>query len=278
MQPPFSIPHARMSFMMKIKYCCLFVIAFFCWSGSLSGKEIPAKSGVLVNDYARVLAPDQVQALEQKLVAYADSTSTQIAIVIETSLEGEDVFEYSLRIAESWGIGNKEKDNGILLFVAIEDRKLFIHTGMGVQDYLTDNMAKRIIDNIIKPAFKAGDYYQGLDRATDAMIDLGSGRFTNDLEESGGSKVPGIVVLFIVLIGMLVLFSLLSRMGGDDGPGGEGYYRGGHYGRGKNGGWIFFPGSGVNWGSGSSGSDWGGGGFGGFGGGGFDGGGAGGSW
>lgn len=262
---------------MKLKYCWLFAIAFFSLTGNLAGKEIPAKSGVLVNDFARVLTPDQAIALERKLVAYDDSTSTQIAIVIEPSLEGEEVFDYSLRIAETWGIGNKDKDNGILLFVAIEDRKLFIHTGMGVQDYLTDNMTKRIIDNIIKPAFKTGDYYGGLDRATDAMIDLGAGRFTNDLEERGDGGISGILILFIVLIGVFVLFSLLSRAGGDDGPGG-GYYRGGHYGGNRGGGWIFLPGPGGNWGSGNSGSDWDGGDFGGFGGGGFDGGGAGGDW
>ena len=268
---------ARMPLLMKIKHCWLIAVAFLCWTGNLSAKEIPKKSDVLVNDYARVLTPEQAIALERKLVTYDDSTSTQIAIVLESSLEGDDVFEYSLRIAESWGIGSKNKDNGILIYVAIEDRKIFIHTGMGVQDYLTDNLTKRIIDNFIKPAFREGDYYGGLDRATDAMIDLGAGRFTNDLEENGSGKVSGIVILFIVLIGVFVLFSLLSRFGGDDGPGG-GYYRGGHYGGRRGGGWIFLPGPGGNWGSGSSGSDWGGGDFGGFGGGGFDGGGAGGDW
>ncbi len=253
---------------------------FLIWTSSLKAKQIPAKSSTLVNDYAGVLAAPEAEMLERKLVAYADSTSTQIAIVLEPSLEGEDVFDYSLRIAEQWGIGNKEKDNGILIFVAIEDRKIFIHTGMGVQDYLTDNLTKRIIDNIIRPAFRQGDYYGGLDRATAAMIDLGSGKFSNDLEGSGnqeGGSGGSWFIILVIIIGMFMLFSFLSRFGGDDGNGG-GYHRGGHYGHRRGGGWIFFPGPGGNWGGGSSGSDWDSGGFGGFGGGGFDGGGAGGDW
>jgi uncharacterized protein len=249
-------------------------------TGSLKAKEIPARPSTLVNDYAGVLASEDAKTLERKLVAYADSTSTQIAVVIETSLEGEEVFDYSLRIAEQWGIGNREKDNGILIFVAIEDRKIFIHTGMGVQDYLTDNVTKRMIDNIIRPAFRQGDYYGGLDRATTAIIDLGAGRFSNDLEADGkqeGSSDGGWFVILVIIIAVFILFSFLSRFGGGDDHGG-GYYRGGHYGRRRGGGWIFIPGPGGSWGGGSSGSDWGGGDFGGFGGGGFDGGGAGGDW
>lgn len=264
---------------MKFRWFLL-AVGLLQFAPQLQAKEIPPKPSTLVNDYAGILDPAAAAALERKLVAYYDSTSTQIAVVLESSLEGDDVFEYSFRIAESWGIGSKDKDNGILLYIAVEDRKLFIHTGRGVQDYLTDNMSKRIIENIIKPAFRAGDYFGGIDLATDAMIELGSGRFVNDGENAKEGGISGILIILVIFIGMILLFSFLSRFGGDDGPGG-GYYRGGHYdydSRRRGGGWIIFPGGGWGGGGGNSGG-WGdSGGFGGFGGGGFDGGGAGGDW
>ncbi|MCB0663857.1 MAG: TPM domain-containing protein, partial [Saprospiraceae bacterium] len=102
----------------------------------------------LVNDYAGMLSAGEKQRLEDKLVAYNDSTSTQIAIVIEASLKGEDIFDYSYRIAESWGIGGGENNNGVLIYVAQNDRKVRIQTGYGVEHFLPDVMAKRIIENI----------------------------------------------------------------------------------------------------------------------------------
>jgi uncharacterized protein len=92
----------------------LFLLTLLSISHVLA-KEVPPRPNKLVNDYAQLLDPAQEAALERKLVAYADSTSTQIAIVLDQSLEGDDVFEYSFRIAESWGIGTKENDNGILI-------------------------------------------------------------------------------------------------------------------------------------------------------------------
>lgn len=241
----------------------------------LLAKEVPPKPATLVNDYAGVLSPDQRAALEQKLVAYDDSTSTQIAIVLDRSLEGDDVFEYSFRIAEAWGVGTAEKDNGVLIYAAIDDRKLHIHSGMGVQDYLTDAMLKRIIENVIKPAFRQGNYYGGLDQATNIMIELGAGRFVNDGEEKGGGFPASLIVIGLI-IAVFILFSVLSRSNWNDDGGG--YHRGGRYDSRGGGGWIIFPGGGWGGGGGNDGGGWSGGDFGGFGGGGFDGGGAGGDW
>lgn len=228
----------------------------------------------LVNDYARLLSPGEAEALEQKLVAYNDSTSTQIAIVIENSLEGDDVFDYSLRLAQSWGIGQDEGDNGVLIYVALQDRKLYIQTGYGAERFLPDAMAKRIIENILKPAFREGQYYQGLDQAASVIMQLGAGEFTAEPRHEDEGFPWMTLLLLIVLI---IFFSYLSRIGryhhrrDDDDDGG--YWRGGRYDTGPRGGWVMFPPSG---GGGWSGG--GGGGFGGFGGGDFGGGGAGGSW
>lgn len=239
---------------------------------SAFGKEPPPAPNPprLVNDFVGILSRSQVAALERKLVAYDDSTSTQIAVVIENSLEGDDIFEYSIRLAEKWGIGRKGKDNGVLVYIAIKDRKIYIQVGYGAEGFLPDVMARRIIDQIIAPKFRKGKYYQGLDRATDVIMKLGSGEYENDEVYRDG--FPFEVLIFIIIFIIIVI--LISKGGGG------GYYRGGRYNSGG-GGWIIMgPGSGRGggWNGGGGGGGFGGGGFGGFGGGGFGGGGAGGGW
>ena len=225
-------------------------------------KEIPAKSNRLVNDYANALSASEVSTLESKLNAYYDSTSTHIAVVIENSLEGDDLFDYCQRLAENWGIGEKGKNNGILIYVAVSDRKSRIHTGYGMEATVTDAISTRIRTQQMNPLFKAGRFYDGLDAATTSVMQAAAGEFVNDKELGQSEKRPSAVVMIIVVIIILVLF---SRGGGR-----------GNRSRGGMGGPIFWGGTlGSGGFSGGSGS---GGGFGGFGGGGFGGGGSGGSW
>lgn len=236
-------------------YLLLSVISF--------AKDIPAKPNRLVNDYANVLSASEESALETKLRGYYDSTSTQIAIVVENSLEGDDLFDYCQRLAEGWGIGEKGKNNGVLLYVAIGDRKARIHTGYGMEATITDAMSTRIRTQQMNPAFKAGNYYQGLDDASTTIMQLASGEFVNDKEDKPLQKGPSAFVIIIIIIILIILF---SRGGGGRG----------NRSRGGFGGPVFWGGT---FGSGGfSGGGGGGGGFGGFGGGGFGGGGSGGSW
>ena len=222
----------------------------------------------LVNDYVGLLSSSQVAALERKLVAYDDSTSTQIAVVIENSIEGDDMFEYSYRLAEKWGIGRQGKNNGVLLFIAFKNRKLRIQTGYGAEGFLPDIMARRIIDQVIAPSFRKQDYFGGINRATDVIMKLGSGEYSND--QVYRDDFPWEVLVFIIIF--IVIVIIISKGGGG------GYYRGGRYDSGG-GGWIIIgPGGGGRGGSWDGGGGFGGGGFGGFGGGGFGGGGAGGGW
>ena len=257
------------------------MLTLCCGLGPLALAQLPPAPAVpntLVNDYAGVLAPATRAQLERKLVAYDDSTSTQIAVVIERSLESGAVFDRALQIAEAWGIGGRaEADNGILVYVAFENRKVYILTGYGVEDRVTDALAKRIIDQVITPNFRAGRYYQGLDQATGIMMDLLAGRF-EAVERTGGSVSPVMVLLMFLLAFMLLSWLLSRGNGGDDDDGG--YYRGGRYrGPRRRGGWVVVPGGGFGGGGfGGGGFGGGGGGFGGFGGGGFGGGGAGGGW
>lgn len=229
--------------------------------GAAFAKEVPQKSTTLVNDYANALTPEQTAALEQKLVAYFDSTSTQIAVVIENSLEGDDLFDYCQRLATAWGIGEKGKNNGVLLYVAVGDRKARIHTGYGMEATITDAMSTRIRTEQMNPAFKQGDYYGGLDEATNTIMKLANGEYVNDRPAGKKGKKPSWLVIAIVII---IIIVIMSRGGGGRGN------------RGMFGGPVFW--GGTFGGGGFSSGGGGGGGFGGFGGGGFGGGGSGGSW
>jgi uncharacterized protein len=224
----------------------------------------------LVNDYANILTPDQRQALEHKLVAFDDSTSTQIAVVIVPNLGGYDVSDFNTQLGRAWGVGGKEFSNGVVLLISKEDRKLNIATGYGVEGALPDITAGHIIQQVIVPSFKGNDYYRGIDEGTDAIIKAVQGEYKIPRQKGTGKSLSGGKLILIII---LVIVFLAMRGGG--GSGGSFMSRRGHRGLP---GPIFWPG-GFGGGSGGGGfGGGGGGGFGGFGGGSFGGGGASGSW
>ncbi|MEP7238924.1 MAG: TPM domain-containing protein [Ferruginibacter sp.] len=236
-------------------------------------KLLQQKPGKLVNDFTNTLTADQKQALENKLVAFDDSTSTQIAVVIIPTLSGDDISDYNVRLGRAWGVGGKQYNNGVILLIAKDDHKLNIATGYGVEGALPDITCKQIIDYTIVPNFKGDDYYRGIEEGTDAIIQAVRGEYTapEGYHKSKG-KGGGIGRIIFIII-MIVIFLAVS---GGKGGGGSFMSRRGFAawtigsmlsgGGGRGGGW-----------SGGGGSS-GGGGFGGFGGGSFGGGGASGSW
>ncbi|MGB4844163.1 MAG: TPM domain-containing protein [Ferruginibacter sp.] len=231
-------------------------------------KLLKQKPSHLVNDFTGTLTQDQFLALENKLVAFDDSTSTQIAVVIIPSLNGKDVADYNIELGSAWGVGGKENNNGVILLIAKGDRKLNISTGYGLEGALPDLTAKQIIDQIIVPNFKGDDYYRGIEEGTDAIIQAVKGEYS--APESYGKKGGRVGKLIFTIILILIILAISSGRGG----GGSFMSRRGFAawtigsmlsgGSGRGGGW-----------SGGGGSS---GGFGGFGGGGFGGGGASGSW
>jgi len=235
----------------------------------------------LVNDFAGVLNEGEANSLEQKLVSFNDSTSTQIAIVIVPSLMGYDKADYAQRLGEKWGIGQKQLNNGILILVKPKtpdsNGQVFITQGYGLEGIIPDITCAEIVDHDILPLFREGDYYGGLDKATNTLMALARGEFSaQDYGKKAGrksaQKIPFGLVLFIIFI----IIMLISR--GSGGSNSKNISTGGlpfwmllgmmNSGRGSHSG---------SWG-GFSGGGGGGGGFGGFGGGSFGGGGAGGSW
>jgi uncharacterized protein len=260
----------RMNFQMKYLIHSFLLLVFLGISFSVQGKELPPRSTKLVNDFTGTLNPAEIANLEEKLVAYDDSTSTQIAVVMENTLEGEDIFDYSFRLAQDWGIGRKGKNNGLLIYIALEDRKIFMQIGSGLEGKVTDAQTKRIIETIIKPAFRNKAYFAGLDQATSKIIQITQGEFSKD---PVGEGIPLIFIILIILM-IIIVLSSISRGGG------RGYYKGGKYDDWTSSGPVAGPWWIGGGGGSSSGGGWsgGGGGFGGFGGGGFSGGGAGGDW
>lgn len=252
----------------------LFLLIIIFFATVLRGKDIPQRPNAAIADYISLLNASQKRSLENKLKIFNDTSSSAIVIVIDDSTQGEDIFDYSYRLATKWGIGNKGKDNGVLMYIAFNDRKIFIQTGSGLEGALPDAVLKRIIENVITPAFRQNDYYGGLDKSVDIMMGLISGEFTADEFVKDDTEIVGTIFIIIFLLIFIVIAILIykCKKRGDCNDGG-GYYDKGRYNTG--GGWLI---GGSGFGGSSGGGGFGGGGFGGFSGGGFSGGGAGGGW
>lgn len=176
--------------------CCIALSGF-------AQKAVPELWGHRVHDEANVLLPKNIDYLENRLKAYEDSTSNQIAILIIPSLEGENLEAYSLRVAESWKLGQEKKDNGLLILVAVDDHKIRFEVGQGLEGVLTDALCSRIIRNTMAPEFRRDNYAAGLNDALDVIIFSIAGEYVEENEsESFFSKNK---ILLIILACLLFL-------------------------------------------------------------------------
>ena len=242
------------------------MLALFLGIGLKAQLPKPSNPPRLVNDYTGTLSTTQINILERKLVAYNDSTSTQILVMLVDDLQGMSIDQYGTEIGHSWGVGQKEKGNGVVILVkpkkGSQKGQAGIYPGYGVEEFVADATAKHIIDREMIPAFKEGDYYTGIDNAVNVIIDLCAGKFTQDEYADAGRPIP-IGLIIIVIIALILIFRSSN--------GNQNYSGGGNR-------TIWIPMGGFGGGSSFGGGGFGGGGFGGFGGGGFGGGGASGSW
>jgi uncharacterized protein len=238
-----------------------------------AAEVMPPKPTAYFNDYAGLVPPATAQALNAELEQFERDTSNQILVVIYPHMQSDSsIDDYTERVKDQWGVGQKGRNNGAVLFVFSQDRKLFIQTNYGLEGALPDALCKQIIDNEITPRFKQGDYDGGLRAGVAAMLAATRGEYhgtgrTHAESESGGASIPYIPLLFFLLI--IISSVLRSRQHVVYGAGGRRSLWGG-------GPWIF-PGGGFGGGGFGGGGGGGGGGFSG-GGGMGGGGGAGGSW
>lgn len=228
-----------------------------------SALEVPYLSGRVV-DLAGIIPEATEERIEAKSRQLEERTGAQVAVLTVSSLEGQSLEDFTVRVVDEWQLGQAGQDNGVLVFVAVDERRLRIEVGYGLEGVLTDAMSGRILDGAIAPSFREGDFGGGLERGVDAVIALVSGEGEPPPVRGRGEDdgIPGCFLIFLFLVFFVILPMLRQR---------RHYSRGWSSRRGWSGGWMI---------GGGRGGGFSGGGFGGFsgGGGGFGGGGASGGW
>jgi uncharacterized protein len=172
--------------------------------------DVPALTGH-VNDYAGMISPQVKSRIEGELQVFEKSDSTQVAILTVSSLQGQAIDDFSIKVAEAWKIGQKGKDNGVLFVVARDDRKMRIEVGRGLEGRLTDLVAGRIIDMAVAPRFKRGDFDGGFVAGVHAIVDAARGEFKAE-KKAGSSRKGGISSLFPFLIFAVIAVGFLGRI------------------------------------------------------------------
>lgn len=264
-----NLKNTKYLFIILILFCCQLVYSQVQQNKSLS--ENPAKLSNYVTDETGTLTPSQISLLNGKLAAFEKSTSNQIIVYLIPSLNEESLEDLSIRLAEKNKIGKKDKNNGVLLLIVKDDRKIRIEVGYGLEGALTDALSSKIIRNDITPRFKSGNFYEGIDRGVESIISVTKGEYSADKnnKDINNELCFGLPIFVILIFGIIFVFIFTSFVRNMFGAGRSIHSD-------KNG-WGSGWGGGGFGGSGRSGSGFGGGGFSG-GGGSFGGGGSSGSW
>ena len=210
---------------LQIKLFLFSIVFLFFHCGVIFAQfTIPEKPSfqTSVYDYAKVLSADEKTQLEQKLIRYSDSTTTQIVVITIESLQGEDIGILTPKWGQTWGIGGTEKnDNGVIILLAKAEKKIWISAGYGLDDRLTAGIGGEITRNIIIPEFKAGSYYNGLDKGADALFDVFKGKYKGERKQKKEKNFP-IVPIIIIAFVILALISRNKNNGGNSGNSGGG--------------------------------------------------------
>lgn len=178
---------------------------------SLAALDVPVLQG-RVNDYGNMISPEAEARLESELKAFEESDSTQVVILTVTSLEGDVLEDYTIRVAEKWKIGQAKKDNGVIFFAAKNDRVMRIEVGRGLEGVLTDLLSGRILDNIVRPRFRSGDFDGGFIEGSAAIVKACRGEFTNDNPPgSGRSEGSGSPLFMFFFMGILFLSAIVKK-------------------------------------------------------------------
>src|ERR1700683_5262729 len=199
-----------------MKKLLLPLLIFTCLFTTAQNIPAPPNPPRLVNDFAHVMTSDQIEQLESKLVAYDDSTSIQIAVITVPSTGDYAIEDYALKILRDWKVGNKKTNNGMVILAAIQDHKVYIATGYGMEGSVPDITAKEIVEDEIVPNFKENNYYRGFDLAADAIIKASAGEYKapEGYANRGGMRgISGRGILGIFFIIFIILI-LIGRSGG----------------------------------------------------------------
>jgi uncharacterized protein len=247
-------------------------IFFWLWClTAFAAETIPPSPDAYFNDYAHVVNPGVAAQINSQLQNFEQATGNQIVVAVFPKMQSDsDMSEYTVRVFRSWKVGQKDKNNGAVLFVFIQDHKIFLQTGYGLEGVLPDALCEQIIHDEIEPRFKVGDYSGGLTAGVNAILAAtaheykGTGTTVNQRQQQvGGNVRNGIIAL--VIIGFILFQWLVSRASGRHGwglssGGWGGYYGGGGWGGGGGGGFSGggggFSGGGGSTGGGGAGGSW----------------------
>ena len=195
---------------MRLKFL---ICALLLSLSAFGQKAVPELWNMRVHDDAHVLKQETIDLLEKRLAHYEDSSSNQIAILIISSLDGESLEDYSIKVADKWALGKKNKDNGVLLLIAVDDHKMRMEVGEGLEGVLTDAMSSRIIRNEMAPAFRRGDFDSGVTAAIDGIIKAIGGEYTaedtNELEDLTTKQKILIGLGLYLFLGIFAFFALV---------------------------------------------------------------------
>ncbi|HAI76677.1 MAG TPA: methanol dehydrogenase [Microscillaceae bacterium] len=207
---------------MRINTLQFFVFLVVGLNNLLQAQNLPPKPNPAkyVNDFAGFMSAEEVKTLEQKLYKYADTTSTQIVVVTISSLQGATIEKYANDLARNWGIGQKDKNNGLLILIAKQERKIRIEVGYGLEGKVPDQLTADIQELQMRPNFKNNQYYKGLDEATDVLFDALKGEFKGTTTKVSQGQhddmeifmwVAGVVILVIIVIVVGIWLSNISE-------------------------------------------------------------------
>jgi uncharacterized protein len=268
-QQPIWLPQQ----ILRAKHVALLVAALFASLAieSQGAEIIPPKPDRYFNDYAGVVSKEGALRFNEQLAQFERETSDQVVVAIFPKMQSDsDIADYTQRVAQAWGVGQKERRNGVVLFVFVQDRKMFIQVGYGLEGALPDITAFDITDYRIKPHFRSGDYEGGLAAGIDSILQAirgeykGTGKTVRETRgsEKGSTLVPNLLLFFFFMM-LLFFLSRLKRQSGyryssSGGPYVGGWSRGsgGGWSSGGDGGFSGFSGGGGSFGGGGAGSSW----------------------
>jgi uncharacterized protein len=240
---------------------------FFLWfilillSSPAFALQVPEKPEGRVSDFTATLSGKEKEILERKLADYERETTNQIAVLLIATLEGDSLEDYSIRLAEKWKVGQKGRNNGVILLVVKNDRKLRIEVGYGLEGALTDALSSSIINNEVTPRFKAGQIFQGIDAGVSAIMAATRGEYKAPKKRGGPPRSSswGSFWPILLFFGIFVFINFLTRRRHSHSAGSRGWTTGGGFwGGGSSGGDAGggFSGGGGDFGGGGSSGEW----------------------
>jgi uncharacterized protein len=243
-------------------------LAFLVAFSSQAAEVIPPKPAGYFNDYAGIVFKEAALRFNEELAQFERETSNQIVVAVFPKMQSDsDIADYTQRVAQAWGVGQKERRNGAVFFVFVQDRKMFIQVGYGLEGALPDATCFDITEFQVKPRFRANDYEGGLAIGIDSILKAVRGEYKGSgktvAEEHRGGGAPSLVFFIIFVIALIVISNIVRRLGGYSyssqgggpifvpmGGGGGGRSSGG------GGGFSGFSGGGGSFGGGGAGSSW----------------------